>query len=331
MLRNVSERVLDLRGNYVGLMAHDPEFTWTGDAVASVSSRARHELEEAIRTRIAGALDELRRTRAAAAAQGPAATTADAKEPVDEQRYDRVLRAYGVPSYDKGGKKVQVPVVPAQDEPPPDFTLVLRTVGSIEELKDAIIEMIEWREAKVPKTGFTGAVYRMPDGKIGVMVVENPKGTVAINASFEEPKQWELDDTGKWQEVPGSGVTGNAYYTLRWVGPAGDKAGETMRAFYGDRLRAMLREKAKSLETLKADEAEGWVERRFEELIDLRLKAMKNLIARHHMIPSKLAHFANGHQLDEPHVPIVLESEPRKIADFVVVDPAHDDLGACGS
>src|SRR5207237_99371 len=81
--------------------------------VASVSSGARHELEEAIRTRIAGALDELRRTRAAAAAQGPAATTADAKEPVDEQRYDRVLRAYGVPSYDKGGKKVQVPVVPA--------------------------------------------------------------------------------------------------------------------------------------------------------------------------------------------------------------------------
>src|SRR6266446_2596387 len=55
------------------------------------------------------------------------------------------------------------------------------------------------------------------------------------------------------------------------------------------------------------------------------LDHLQNLVARHHMIPCELAHFSNGHQLDEPHMPIVLKSKPRKIADFVVVYSAHDD------
>src|ERR1700686_848047 len=55
------------------------------------------------------------------------------------------------------------------------------------------------------------------------------------------------------------------------------------------------------------------------------LEPAQNLVARYHMIPGELAHFSNGHELDESHVPIVLKSEPRKIADFVVVYSAHDD------
>ena len=118
VMRNVSERVLDLRGGYVGLMAHDPYFTWTGDAASDVSPQVRRELEDAIRNRISLALDETRRRRAVGATRATAAARADPAEPVDEERYDRIIRAYGVPSYDKGGKKVHVPVVPAKDEPP---------------------------------------------------------------------------------------------------------------------------------------------------------------------------------------------------------------------
>src|ERR1700716_2997181 len=60
-----------------------------------------------------------------------------------------------------------------------------------------------------------------------------------------------------------------------------------------------------------------WTDRRLNGRNGLHL--VQNLVARHHVIPCELAHFSNGHQLDEPHVPIVLKSEPRKIADFVVV------------
>jgi hypothetical protein len=43
------------------------------------------------------------------------------------------------------------------------------------------------------------------------------------------------------------------------------------------------------------------------------------------VIPGELAHLSHRHQFDESNMPVVLESESRKIADLVVVDPAHHD------
>src|SRR5688572_5614824 len=43
-------------------------------------------------------------------------------------------------------------------------------------------------------------------------------------------------------------------------------------------------------------------------------EAMKNLIAGNNVIPGELAHFSNGHQLDEPNVPLVREGETSKVA-----------------
>jgi hypothetical protein len=53
--------------------------------------------------------------------------------------------------------------------------------------------------------------------------------------------------------------------------------------------------------------------------------ALEHLIARHNMLPRERAKIADRHQLDESHVPWVLEREPREILELVVVDVTHHD------
>src|SRR5690348_11321807 len=53
--------------------------------------------------------------------------------------------------------------------------------------------------------------------------------------------------------------------------------------------------------------------------------ALEHLIARHDMLSAQLAKATHRHQLDEPHMPWVIECQPREVDDLVVVDASHDD------
>src|SRR6266516_85768 len=53
------------------------------------------------------------------------------------------------------------------------------------------------------------------------------------------------------------------------------------------------------------------------------LQRSQHFIGWHDMIPGQLSHLSDRHQLDESHVPLVVDRETRKIADLVVIDAAH--------
>jgi hypothetical protein len=42
------------------------------------------------------------------------------------------------------------------------------------------------------------------------------------------------------------------------------------------------------------------------------------------VIPGQIAELSNRHELYEPHVPWIIDGEPGKISQLIVVDPAHD-------
>src|SRR3954462_3893369 len=51
----------------------------------------------------------------------------------------------------------------------------------------------------------------------------------------------------------------------------------------------------------------------------------QDFIRGHDVFPRELAHIANGHELDKPDVPWMIESESSEVANLVVVDSAHHD------
>src|SRR5688572_6228642 len=55
------------------------------------------------------------------------------------------------------------------------------------------------------------------------------------------------------------------------------------------------------------------------------LEAPENLRTRDDVIPGQIAELSNRHELDEPHVPGVINGEPGKIGQLIVIDPTHDD------
>src|SRR5678815_3939472 len=55
-----------------------------------------------------------------------------------------------------------------------------------------------------------------------------------------------------------------------------------------------------------------------------RCDPRQHFVAGYDVLPRETAHLANGHELDEAHVPRMIEREPREVFDLIVVDGAHD-------
>ena len=56
-----------------------------------------------------------------------------------------------------------------------------------------------------------------------------------------------------------------------------------------------------------------------------RRDPLQNFLRGNDAIPRRFAHVTDGHQLDEAHVPWVIQREAREGFDLIVVDSAHDD------
>src|ERR1700681_1894556 len=56
-----------------------------------------------------------------------------------------------------------------------------------------------------------------------------------------------------------------------------------------------------------------------------RFEVAENLVRRDNVIPGQLPHLTDWHQLDESHVPRMIDREARKVSHLVVVDSTHHD------
>src|SRR5581483_4844442 len=56
-----------------------------------------------------------------------------------------------------------------------------------------------------------------------------------------------------------------------------------------------------------------------------RAESGENLVAGHHVLPRERTQVADGHELDESHMPRMVDRKARQIFELIVIDATHHD------
>ena len=89
------------------------------------------------------------------------------------------------------------------------------------------------------------------------------------------------------------------------------------RSYKTDAARSAAKTKISS-GTVAPDGSLGGLER------SDRFEPPHYFFTRHYMIPGQIAKLTDRHQLDEPHMPLAIQSESGEITNLVVIDSTHD-------
>jgi hypothetical protein len=177
--------VLEPRGGYAGVRLNEPEFSWSGDGLGTVTATVRGDVEDAVRSALGSAANDAGLPRQA----GQGASTPlmkPAAVSVDDDRYDPFFALYDLPVYHAAGEEAKVAVKrrPAKDHP--GFAAPIFEWYPMDEFEalDAY-ERAARGANQPPPHGYMGAIYadRRRGMTIDVVEYADGKGRHVFRAS----------------------------------------------------------------------------------------------------------------------------------------------------
>ena len=231
------ENVLDPRSSYARVRLSAPEFTWLGAGLDGVPASLRDEIELLFAEVLVNAASDAGVQEAGTARPQRAEPVV---EPIEDDRYNRALALYTLPSYAGGEVRVGVGGEANRiDTSEPRFAYVWRPIPAGRWI-DVYLEKVEEFGVGLPADGYKGAIYVDHTGSWSIFIVKYPETRVlesfelsGLTALAYDPK------TRSWSEAPAF-LSPSTLYELRWVADGGPGAEPMLRDYYGPAIREIL-------------------------------------------------------------------------------------------
>jgi hypothetical protein len=276
-LGNSRKVVVEERGGYMGIRLAPPDVTWSGDGLHAVHEADRTEIEEMLSSALFAAAGACGLLQLAGAPQRvPAPLSGHVEEMLDQDRYSSLLGVYAIPSHDREGEPVAVPVDP--DKAPLDEAGLFevewqwRTIDPSRELREAIHVEMGVRGLELPERGYLGIIFQRADGRKYLSLLHLPDQGEIATAPLTGLFRLELSGEGKdarFRQAPVA-MPPRALYRIRWYarGQSREDRVDAYRRFFGEFLKETIRARAERLSTkIKRSEFSAQLEIKVEKIL----------------------------------------------------------------